>query len=142
MPIISTPRRCIKRTIDIIISLAFLLTIFPLVYFVVAIIVKVTKRGPVLTGPTTTHARHRRALAPTRPRDIAADETSSFTLLEFNLQTDLFIRRLPHIINILRGDFSLVEPSPMPERLHSYQRRWTPATDIAILVQRMAKSEK
>lgn len=135
MAIHQTHKRIFKRSLDIIVALFALATIFPPVWLVVAVIVKVMRRGPVMQRQSARLACYKLALAPSDAARLAAHDIRRFDLLRFNLPDNAMVRhthidRLPRLFNILAGHMSFIEPSHMPGDLHAYSTDWTPLTDI------------
>lgn len=139
-------QRTLKRAIDILVSATALLLLSPLL-FVVAVLVKSTSRGPVLF-------RQERAgqfgrpfhMLKFRSMVVNAEELKAKLLVQneqkgpvFKIQADpritkvgRFIRKysideLPQLLNVLRGEMSLVGPRPpIPAevaRYEAWQRR-------------------
>ena len=80
--------RFIERFVEIVFSLFFLLTVFPLVYIVVAIVVKRCSPGPAVV---------------LRPRRRA--DGCQYLSYRFRLRNEeSFVARMPQLINILLGD--------------------------------------
>lgn len=119
--------RLLKRTIDFLVALALLLTVFPPVYCVVAIFIKTTRHGAVMEheilrtlDPRTRYHRQRR-------------------LLRFRLPQTTFVRitridRWPRLINILFGQTSFASPRRTPADVYTFLSRWSPVTDLANLI--------
>jgi exopolysaccharide biosynthesis polyprenyl glycosylphosphotransferase len=135
-----------KRAIDILVSCAALVLLSPLL-LVVAVLVKVTSRGPVLFKQERV-GQHGRTFHMLKFRSMVenAEELKARLLAQndqagpvFKMKRDpritpvgRFIRRysideLPQLINILRGEMSLVGPRPpIPAevaRYEAWQRR-------------------
>jgi exopolysaccharide biosynthesis polyprenyl glycosylphosphotransferase len=113
----------VKRAIDILVSF-LLLILFSPVLLVVAILMKLTMPGPLLFRQERI-GRHRKpfviykfrsmipdAEAATGPV-VAAPGDSRVTLLGRWLRR-LSLDELPQLVNVLRGDMSLVGPRPQP----------------------------
>ena len=80
--------RAIGRILEITVSLLLLLTIFPIIYIVMAIIVKRRSQGPAII------TRRRRR-----------DNGSEYDAYAFRVDnTENLIARTPQLINLLRGD--------------------------------------
>ena len=80
--------RAIGRILEITVSLLLLLTIFPIIYIVMAIIVKRRSQGPAII------TRRRRR-----------DNGSEYDAYAFRVDnTESLIARTPQLINLLRGD--------------------------------------
>ena len=121
-PLLNFENRVFKRAFDLICSSLFLLTIFPVVYVVAAIIIKLNSPGPVLAVQECTGWNKRvfRAVKfRTAPyckeenRELASEQ--SFPFGDFMRHTRL--DELPLFINVFFGSMSLVGP-----RLQSTQQ--------------------
>lgn len=123
----------VRRLLDVVIGAILLVISLPLL-FVIALAVKISSRGPVifsqkragLNGRTFTMYKFRTM------RDGAEDAKATLVKLNevdgpaFKIKNDprvtllgRFLRRssmdeLPQLINVLRGDMSLVGPRPLP----------------------------
>ncbi len=95
-PLSQLPARMLKRIVDIIISLLFLLTVFPVVYVVVAILTKWKNPGPVFL----THLR-------------CGMNGRRLHLLTFRRAGHGLLAHMPLMLSVLRGDLSLVGPHPL-----------------------------
>lgn len=83
--------RALGRTIEILVSIFLLLTIFPFIYVVMAVIVKRHSSGPAIV----THKRH-------------CDNGKEYDAFTFRVDNiDSFLARTPQLINLLRGDISI-----------------------------------
>ena len=116
--------RLIKRTFDITAATTLLLTVFPIAYLVVAIVVKATDGGPVMERE------------PMRTLDAATLYHRSRPLLRFRLADNGFVRithldRWPRVINVLCGTATFFAPKQTPADVYRYLTRWSPLTDIA-----------
>jgi len=128
-------RLVIKRAIDIAASSVLLLGLSP-VMLAAAAAVKCTGRGPILFGQDR-YGRNRRRFRMLKFRTMVADAEQLQKLLEDRNEADgpvfkiaddpritpvgRFLRRtsideLPQLLNVLRGDMSLVGPRPLPLR--------------------------
>ena len=136
----------IKRTLDIVISLI----LFPLavpVFIIIAIAIKIESRGPVifaqkrggLNGRIFTLYKFRSMASDADQRKQELERFNEMSGPVFKLANDprvtkigAFLRRLsldelPQLINILKGDMSLVGPRPLIDyevvKLVGFQRR-------------------
>lgn len=145
-PSITGPAWLSKRTFDVVVASVMLVLLSP-VLLAIALAVKATSRGPILY-------RDQRIGIGERPfsmlkfrsmRDGAADEQSDFEEANeadgalFKIRNDprvtpvgRILRRLsldefPQLLNVVRGEMSLVGPRPLPmrdyERLADWHRR-------------------
>lgn len=115
----------IKRLIDIIISIILLIITSPIM-IITALLVKITSPGPVLYKQIRITEGHKefnilkfRSMSETAEQDtgpvLATANDMRVTPLGKHLRS-LRIDELPQLINVLRGDMSLV--GPRPERPH------------------------
>jgi exopolysaccharide biosynthesis polyprenyl glycosylphosphotransferase len=125
----------VKRTIDIAISFTLLVLLAPL-FAVVAIAIKMTSKGPVFFKQERLGLNKRRffiykfrTMVPDAEKLIAAlEDKNEVSGPVFKIKDDpritgigKFLRRtsideLPQLINILKGEMSLVGPRPLPKR--------------------------
>lgn len=116
-PLLNIENRGIKRTLDLICSGLFLLTVFPVIYIVVAFIIKLKSPGPVFSVQECTGWNKRvfRAVKfRTTPYDNGDDAQQ---MTERNFPFGDFMRRThldkwPLFINIFFGNMSMVGPRP------------------------------
>jgi lipopolysaccharide/colanic/teichoic acid biosynthesis glycosyltransferase len=120
----------LKRSCDVIGSLFFLITLFPL-FIVVAILIKLDSPGPVFfrhrrVGKNGDHFvlwkfRSMRTDVPeyeVSPRSVVDERLTKIGRLIRRLSVD----EMPQLINVLRGEMSLVGPRPeMPFIVASYR---------------------
>lgn len=116
--------RWLKRATDILLSTVLLLTVFPPIYLIVAIVIKATSHGPVLDQQSE------------RVLDTRTLCHRQCRLLRFRLRENTIVRtthidRWPRLINILAGTISFAHPTTSPADVYSYLRAWSPIKDIA-----------
>ncbi len=125
----------IKRTVDIVLSLSLLLLLAPL-FFVTVALIKITSRGPVFFVQDRV-GLHKRRFKLYKFRTMIVDAERKQPQLEhlneasgpvFKIKNDPrttpigeFLRRasideLPQLLNVLKGDMSIVGPRPLPIR--------------------------
>ncbi len=125
----------IKRLLDIVSSLALLVILAPLLAFV-GLLIKMTSKGPVLFRQERVGLNKRRFLI-YKFRTMVPDAEARLAQLErlneasgpvFKIKNDpritsvgTWLRRtsideLPQLLNVLKGDMSLVGPRPLPVR--------------------------
>ena len=125
----------IKRLLDIVGSLALLVILAPLLAFV-GLLIKMTSKGPVLFRQERVGLNKRRFLI-YKFRTMVPDAEARLAQLErlneasgpvFKIKNDpritsvgTWLRRtsideLPQLLNVLKGDMSLVGPRPLPVR--------------------------
>lgn len=134
-PRLDNTQRALKRVLDLTISLVALLTLSPLL-FAVAALIRLTSPGPVLFRQKRVGADEKvflcykfRSMYPDaekRQAELEAQNEADGAI--FKLKNDprvtpvgRFIRRwsideLPQLINVLKGEMSLVGPRPLPIR--------------------------
>jgi exopolysaccharide biosynthesis polyprenyl glycosylphosphotransferase len=125
LPLNFTYNRLIKRTFDIFTSLVSLLVFSP-VLIITAILVKLTSKGPVFYGQERVSRNNKKfIMLKFRTMKIDAESKSGPVWARENdprrTSIGAFLRKtsideLPQIINILKGDLSVV--GPRPERPH------------------------
>jgi putative colanic acid biosynthesis UDP-glucose lipid carrier transferase len=112
-----------KRLFDILFSLAFLLTLFPIIYVVLGVIIKLDSRGGILfvqyrvgkRGKPFRCYKFRSMYAEEgegEPLQATADDSRITRVGRFIRRTNL--DELPQFVNVLKGDMSVVGPRPHP----------------------------
>jgi exopolysaccharide biosynthesis polyprenyl glycosylphosphotransferase len=125
----------LKRFLDIVISLACLIVLAPL-FVIAALLIKVTSRGPILFVQQRV-GLNKRLIGVYKFRTMVQDAEKKQAALEhmnevsgpvFKIKNDpritpvgRFLRKtsideLPQLLNVLKGDMSLVGPRPLPVR--------------------------
>ena len=112
--------RLVKRLLDVSVSSLFLVTLFPVIYVVVAIIIKRQSPGPVifvqkrngLNGTVFNCLKFRSMHVNSQADTLQATEhdVRKFPFGDFMRRTN--IDELPQFINVLLGNMSLVGPRP------------------------------
>ena len=119
-PLSKMENRFLKRVFDIVLSGIFLITLFPLIYLIVGIIIKITSPGPIFFTQMRT--------------GLNGDEFKcyKFRSMKLNKEADSkqatendprktrfgdFLRRsnideLPQFLNVFKGEMSIVGPRP------------------------------
>ena len=87
--------RLLKRCLDVLLSLLFLLTLFPLIYVVVAVLTKWKHRGSVF-----------------RVQRVCGMDGRVLRCLTFRYPMRRWLERTPLVMSVFRGDLSLVGPRP------------------------------
>lgn len=132
----------LKRVVDFVMALAFLVTLSPL-FFVLAILIKLTSRGQVFYRQTRCGLGGRKFTvykfrSMRTGSDLLRDELAALNEMDgpvFKIKNDprctpvgAFMRKfsldeLPQLVNILKGDMSFVGPRPpLPEEVEKYER--------------------
>ena len=119
-PLGKMENRFLKRIFDIILSGTFLITIFPFVYLIVGIIIKLTSPGPVFFKQMRTGLNGRefrcykfrsmRVNAEADRKQATVDDPRKTRLGDFLRHSN--IDELPQFINVFKGEMSVVGPRP------------------------------
>ena len=119
-PLNKFENRLVKRFFDVVFSLCFLCTLFPIIYLVVAIVIKISSPGPVffkqkrhgLNGKEFWCYKFR-SMKVNKDADklqATANDPRKTKFGDFMRKTS--IDELPQFINVLKGDMSVVGPRP------------------------------
>lgn len=116
----SVQNRVIKRTFDIVFSLTFLCTLFPIVLLVVAVITKITMPGPLFFRQKRNGLNDKvfycikfRSMRVNDDADkVQATKDDPRKTKWGNIMRKTNIDELPQFINVLLGDMSVVGPRP------------------------------
>ncbi len=130
-PLRDLGNRIIKRTFDVLFSGIFLLTLFPIIYVIVAIIIKRQSPGPIfffqkrsgLNGKEFECIKFRSMYVNDEADTLQATENDprKFRFGDFMRRTN--IDELPQFINVFKGDMSIVGPRPhMLSQTESYRQ--------------------
>lgn len=117
-PLSSLGKRRIKRCFDIVVSLLFVCTLFPILFVVIGIIIKLNSKGPIIFKQER-NGKNGNVFKCYKFRSM---ETDSKQLIRFGY----FMRRthideFPQFVNVLKGDMSIVGPRPhMVEHTKEY----------------------
>ncbi len=119
-PLLQTEKRVLKRAFDIVFSLLFLCTLFPIIYIAVAIAIKISSPGPIFfkqkrsgqDGEEFWCYKFRSMRVNTLSDTLQAtkDDPRKTKLGGFLRRSN--IDELPQFINVLRGEMSVVGPRP------------------------------
>lgn len=119
-PLMRVENRFLKRAFDILISFIFLVTLFPIIFVVVAIISSITMPGPIFFRQKRTGINGRdfycwkfRSMKVNKDADnmqATKDDPRKTKWGDIMRRTN--IDELPQFFNVLRGDMSLVGPRP------------------------------
>ena len=142
-PIMYRPKniwsRFAKRLTDIAISLAVCLTVLPLLYIVLGVIIKLTSKGPIIFkhlrvgqfGKEFYCFKFRSMYVDAGPQKAVENDIRVTPVGKFIRKTHL--DEIPQFFNVLIGDMSLVGPRPLTkERLAKYED--TSLLDMRLLV--------
>lgn len=118
----------LKRAFDIIVSLLLLLAALP-AFLVIAVLIKLDSRGPVIyRGPRVGKDRRPFAIykfrtmvvdAPKRGPGITRDADPRITRVGWFLRK-LKIDEMPQLVNVLKGEMSIIGPRPEDPRYVAY----------------------
>jgi putative colanic acid biosynthesis UDP-glucose lipid carrier transferase len=110
----------LKRVFDVVVSSIFLIALFPIIYVIVGIAVKLSSRGPVFfmqdrTGKNGTtfkcyKFRSMRCNKEANIKQATVDDSRKTRTGNFLRRTN--IDELPQFINVLKGEMSIVGPRP------------------------------
>lgn len=119
-PLRSFGNRAMKRTLDLVVSTIFLLTLFPIIYVIVAVVIKCQSPGPVffrqkrngLYGKEFYCYKFRSMHVNADADKVQATENDprKFPFGDFMRRAN--IDELPQFINVFVGNMSLVGPRP------------------------------
>ena len=119
-PLSKMENRLLKRIFDIVLSGIFLVTIFPLVYLIVGIVIKMTSPGPVLFKQMRTGLngvdfkcykfRSMRVNEEADSKQATVNDPRKTRFGDFLRRSN--IDELPQLINVFKGNMSIVGPRP------------------------------
>lgn len=119
-PLGKIENRLAKRAFDVVFSLLFLVTLFPVILIVVGIAIKITSPGPIFFSQRRNGLNNKefrcykfRSMKVNRESDTrqaTADDPRKTRFGDFMRRTN--IDELPQFINVLLGDMSIVGPRP------------------------------
>ena len=119
-PLRTTSNRLIKRMFDIVVSFVFLVTIFPWLYLIVAIVTKITMPGPVffrqkrsgMNGKEFMMYKFRSMKVNNESDTLQATKDDPRKTWWGNILRRTNIDEMPQFVNVLRGEMSVVGPRP------------------------------
>ncbi|MDR0729244.1 MAG: undecaprenyl-phosphate glucose phosphotransferase [Prevotellaceae bacterium] len=110
----------VKRALDILVSLVFLVAFFPLIYIILGILIKISSPGPVFFTQERTGFKGRKFKCykfrsmkcnkEAHTKQASAGDDRKTRIGNFMRRTNL--DELPQFINVFKGDMSLVGPRP------------------------------
>lgn len=119
-PLQAAYNRALKRTFDVVFSLGVLVVVFPVLYVIVGILIKMSSRGPILFRQKRTGLygqefecykfRTMRVNAQADTLQAVKDDPRKTCVGNFLRRTNL--DEFPQFINVLLGDMSVVGPRP------------------------------
>lgn len=130
-PLSHIENRALKRLFDIAVSLTFLVTLFPFILLVVAIITKITMPGPIFFRQKRTGLNGRdfyclkfRSMRVNSDADtLQATEHDPRKTKWGNIMRKTNIDEMPQFINVLLGQMSVVGPRPhMVKQTNDYSK--------------------
>lgn len=119
-PLSLVENRMLKRTFDVVCSSLFLITLFPIIYIMVGIAIKISSPGPVFFRQKRSGEDGREFWC-YKFRSMKVNEQSDILQATENdprkTKVGDFLRKsnvdeLPQFFNVLRGDMSIVGPRP------------------------------
>ena len=114
--------RYIKRPLDVVFALVLLITLAPF-YLITAIVIKLESEGPVIfkqqrfgrnKKPFTVYKF--RTMATSAPSNMATNQftdSASYITRAGKIMRKLSIDELPQLINVIKGDMSMIGPRPV-----------------------------
>ena len=119
-PLRTPVNKCLKRIFDICFSTVVLLTVFPIVWLIVSIVIKIQSPGPVfflqertgLDGKVFKCIKFRSMKVNNEADTLQATENDPRKFPFGNLMRKLNIDELPQFVNVFIGDMSVVGPRP------------------------------
>lgn len=119
-PLAQPENRLAKRLFDIVFSLLFLCTIFPIIFIIIGLAIKITSRGPIFFKQKRSGEENKefwcykfRSMRVNKDSDkvqATLNDPRKTRLGNFMRKTS--IDELPQFINVLLGDMSVVGPRP------------------------------
>lgn len=130
-PLTKFENRFVKRLFDICVSATFLVTLFPIIFIVVAVVTKITMPGPVFFRQKRTGLNGRdfyclkfRSMRVNKDADtVQATKNDPRKTRWGDIMRRTNIDELPQFINVLLGDMSIVGPRPhMVKHTNDYSK--------------------
>jgi putative colanic acid biosynthesis UDP-glucose lipid carrier transferase len=119
-PLQNIPNKFIKRVFDIVFSFIFLITIFPVLFIILGIAIKLSSSGPVLFKQKRTGKKNRE-FGCLKFRTMKVNEDADLIQATKNddriTKVGAFMRKtnldeIPQFLNVLLGQMSIVGPRP------------------------------
>lgn len=119
-PLAEWGNRFIKRAFDIVFSLVFLLTLFPIIYVIFGTLIKLTSPGPIFflqkrsgfEGKEFWCLKFRSMKVNDESDNVQATKNDPRKTRLGNFMRRTNIDEMPQFLNVLRGDMSVVGPRP------------------------------
>jgi len=142
-PVFAGTEWALKRTFDVVVSLAILVGLLP-VWLVLALLVKLTSRGSVLYGDpriglgeqSFRMLKYRTMVEDASHQQASLEHENEASGAIFKIRDDprvtplgrvlrrLSLDEIPNLLNVLRGEMSLVGPRPLPVRDFDLLEPW------------------
>ncbi|MDR1667737.1 MAG: undecaprenyl-phosphate glucose phosphotransferase [Bacteroidales bacterium] len=120
LPLSYLHNAAVKRAFDIVVSLVFLVTLFPVIFLILGIAIKWSSSGPILFVQERTGEngqifkcykfRSMKCNTEANTKQATADDPRTTRIGKFIRKT--YLDELPQFINALKGDMSIVGPRP------------------------------
>ena len=122
-PLSVLPARIFKRLFDIIFSLTFLITIYWWLYLIIAMLIKVSSKGPVFFNQKRVGRKGQhfycykfRSMAPNNSTSEGEGEITSASDARITwigaILRKTNLDEIPQFVNVLKGDMSVIGPRP------------------------------
>lgn len=119
-PLQAVYNRALKRTFDVVFSLFILLTVYPVLYIIASLLIKISSPGPILFKQKRTGLygqefdcykfRTMKVNDDADTMQAVKDDPRKTRIGDFLRRTNL--DEFPQFVNVLRGDMSVVGPRP------------------------------
>jgi lipopolysaccharide/colanic/teichoic acid biosynthesis glycosyltransferase len=119
-PLDNSYNRLLKRSVDIILSFVFILLVFPWLFPIIAVLIKLNSKGPVFflqkrnkrNGELFTCIKFRSMYKNADADILPACKNDRRITLTGRFLRNLYLDELPQFLNVLWGDMSLIGPRP------------------------------
>jgi putative colanic acid biosysnthesis UDP-glucose lipid carrier transferase len=120
LPLDDSVNRFAKRSIDVVLSVFFIALVFPWLFPIIAILIKLNSRGPVLflqkrnkrNGELFTCIKFRSMCKNTDADILPAGKNDKRITTVGRFLRNHYLDELPQFLNVLWGDMSLIGPRP------------------------------